>query len=160
MVALLLLAALQTPPGTADMARTLLGPEAVSNRLDCESRSSAVGSDPLYPAYRTHYVFLFPIRPEYRSAEERRQVRFIRSMDDGRSWIVDARTEGLRWERWPGFAARVAVEMGWIDLQSDPARQGRIVLSGTHLTNHGPSFEESGECRFVPEVPTDEAPAS
>lgn len=159
MVASFLLAALQAAPGAAEAAHTLIGPELVSNRLDCESRSSAEGNDPFYPAYRTHYVFLFPLRPEYRSEEERRQVRYIQSMDDGRSWMVDARTEGLRWERWPGFAARIPAEMGWIDLQSDPGRPGRVVLSGLHFTNHGPSFEESGECRFVPEVPTDAAPA-
>jgi hypothetical protein len=144
----------------SQMVHDFLGPERVSNRLDCRARGHAVGNGASgYPGYETDYVFLFPIRPHLQGQEARTQVRFIRSMRDGRSWIVEGRILAAQWSRWPHFSARLADVSGEIALQSDPQSPGRVTLSGLHPTSHGPDFEEQGECRFVPEIPTLEAPA-
>jgi hypothetical protein len=147
-------------PNVSEMVEYFLGPERVSNRLDCVTHSRRVLESGL-TAWRDKmdYVFIFPLRPELQTEEVRSRVRFVRSMDDGRSWIVEGRIVDKEWARWPNFSARIAEGAGVINLKSDPEREGIVTLSGYSPASHGPGFEQQGECRFVPETPHREAVA-
>lgn len=152
MVALLLLAAAQGMTPGQQAARDLLGPEHVSNRVDC-----IVRYPPDTPGRsEINEVYLFPLRPHRQSAEDRARVRYVTTMNDGRSFLREGRIESIIWERWPLFSARIVLTYGWVELDSDPEIAGRLLLSGRYRPSHGPDLLARGECRFVPEVPTNE----
>ena len=155
MVAMLLLAAAQSMTPAEQAARDLLGPEHVSNRLDCRSRRVSPG----YPEVEVDRLFLFPLRPHRQSAEERARLRYVSTFKDGRTFLREGRIAAIQWEQWPRFSARLVFDSGTIQLESDTAVPGRVTLRGDFVASHGPGIEEQGECRFVPGVPTNEARA-
>lgn len=155
-MAALLAAALQPSPGEVEaMARDFLGPERYSNRLDCASRSVRAG----IAVSQSNLVFVFPIRPHRRNPEELGEVTYVRTMRDGRTWIENRRVAVARLEQWPHFSARIADGDGEIVLASDPGDRGRVTLRGRSRASHGPDVLEDGDCRFVPEIPTNEVSA-
>ena len=158
MVAILLLsaAAAQGMTPAQQAARDLLGPEHVSNRLDCRSRRPHGSSSPDAEA---NWVILFPLRPHLKSAEERARLSYVTTFNDGRTFLREGRIASIVWEQWPRFSSRLALNYGTIRLESDAAVPGRVTLVGEFSVSHGPNYEVRGDCRFVPEVPTNEAPA-
>jgi hypothetical protein len=157
MVSAFLLAAVQlTARESEAMARDLLGPEHVSNRLDCRSRRPHVSGSPDAEVNR---VFLFPLRPHLKSAEGRARLSYLTTLNDGRTFLREGRIASIVWEQWPRFSARLVLAYGTIALESDAAVPGRVTLLGDFVVSHGPNYEVRGDCRFVPEVPTNEAPA-
>jgi hypothetical protein len=146
-----------SPEETRQMTLDFLGPERVSNRLDCLSHSSPETEQPS-PAVADEVdsIFLFPMRPHLLSEEARRPVRYVSTFRDGRSFLREGRVRAIVWERWPRFSARIDLGYGTVELDSDPNTPGKITLRGRYRTSHGPDERERGECRFVPDVPTNE----
>jgi len=153
MVALFILIAAQSMTPGQQAARDLLGPEHVSNRIDC-----IVRYPPDTPGRsEINETYLFPLRPHRQSAEERARVRYVTTMNDGRSFLREGRIESIAWERWPRFSARIVLNYGRVELDSDPEIAGRLVMSGRYRPSHGPDLLVRGECRFVPAVPANES---
>ena len=96
-----------SPAEIDEIARELLGPEQVSNRVDC-TRRDAVTADfgPSPRREEASEIYLFPLRPHRQTAEVRSRVRYITTMNDGRSFIREGRIESIEWQRWPHFSAR------------------------------------------------------
>lgn len=148
---LLLAAAVQNNVASGQTFRDLLGPEHVSNRLDCTTHDATPGG--AYPDSDASEVFLFPLRPHLRSPEERARVRYLTTLGDGRTFLREGRIDAITWEQWPRFTARLALDYGMVELASDPAVPGRVTYHGDFIVNDAPNRQAEGECRFVPPVP-------
>lgn len=156
MVSPFVLAALQlSAPEIDEMAREFLGPERYSNRLDCVTRHVLEGAT----RSQSNTVYVFPGRPHLRAPEDLREVNYVRTMNDGRSWIGTMRVAEATFQRWPRFSARIADGDGEVHFASDPAARGRVTLRASNRVSHGSPMLEEGDCRFIPEIPTNEAPA-